>query len=219
MKMAESSMKKLSRRMKPKHFHVTIFGSSRVKKKDRIYGEVFRLSEEIGRRNWDVVTGGGPGIMEAANLGHKKGNANGDAHSIGLGIWLPHEQKFNTGVQLYRKFRIFSRRLDNFMNMSNAIIIAPGGVGTMLEMLYSWQLMQVGDTCQIPVILLGEMWTGLLDWLKKGPLKNKYFGKKDLELLYHAKNWKEAVEIIEKAEEAWKTGSDVCLNYEKYKVR
>ena len=220
MKKKEVEMKRLDNRIRPKHFHVTIFGSARINKNDLIYREIYNLAEAIGKRNWDVVTGGGPGVMEAASLGHEKGNksAKGDAHSIGLGIWLPHEQKFNTGVQIYRKFKIFSKRLDNFMLLSNAIVVAPGGVGTLLELVYSWQLMQVGDTCQIPIILLGKVWSGLLDWLRKEPMMKGYFEKKDFDLLYHVRNWKEAVEIISEAEKAWKKGDNVCLNYKKYKT-
>jgi len=215
--MAKREMIKLDKKIRPKHFHVTIFGSARIKRNNPTYKEIYKLAEEVAKRNWDVVTGGGPGLMEAANRGHRTGNAKvkGTAHSIGLGIWLPREQKFNKGVQLYRKFKVFSKRLDNFMKFSNAIVIAPGGVGTTLELFYSWQLMQVGDTCKIPIILLGNMWTGLLEWLKKQPLKKGLFDEKDMKLLYHAKSWKEAMEIIEKTEEAWRSDDSVCLNYKK----
>ncbi|MCL4387079.1 LOG family protein [Patescibacteria group bacterium] len=213
-------MQKLDRRISPKHFHVTIFGSARIQKNDPVYKEIYKLAEMIGKRNWDVVTGGGPGIMEAANLGHRKGNIGKNAHSIGLGIKLPHEQRFNTGVQFYQEFKIFSRRLDNFMMFSNAIVIAPGGVGTLLEFLYSWQLMQVGDTCHIPIIIFGDMWDGLLSWLKKEPLKKGYFEEKDFKLLYYAKSSKEAIEIIDKAYEMWTKGDKTfCLNYKKYKIK
>ncbi|MBS3084352.1 LOG family protein [Candidatus Pacearchaeota archaeon] len=213
-------MIRLDKRFRPKHFHVTIFGSARIKKNDKTYKEIYKLAEMIGEKNWDVVTGGGPGIMEAANLGHRKGNGRGNAHSIGLGITLPHEQRFNRGVQLFRKFNIFSRRLDHFMILSNAIVIAPGGVGTILELFYSWQLMQTGHTRTIPIILLGNVWKGLLKWLKDGPLDEKYFEKKDLNLLYHAKNWKEAIEIIKKSNEMWeKDDKSILTNYQKYRIK
>ncbi|MBU2612574.1 MAG: LOG family protein [Nanoarchaeota archaeon] len=214
------AMMKLDKRFSPKHFHVTIFGSARIKKHDKVYKDIYRLAEMIGKSNWDIITGGGPGIMEAANLGHEKGNIGGNAHSIGLGVELPHEQRFNRGVQLFRKFKIFSRRLDNFMLLSNAVVIAPGGVGTMLELFYTWQLMQVGHTCQIPIIILGDVWKGLIKWLKDGPLEKGYFEKKDLDLLYHAKDWKEAIEIIDKANELWKKGEKLdCHNYKKYRIK
>jgi predicted Rossmann-fold nucleotide-binding protein len=106
------------------------------------------------------------------------------------------------------------------MRFSNAIVIAPGGVGTALETFYAWQLMQVGDTCEIPIIFLGKMWSGLLKWLKKEPLKRGYFEAKDMKSLYHAKSSKEAIQIIDKAEEMWKKGDkSFCVNYKKYKVK
>ena len=213
-------LKKIDRRIGPKHFHVTIFGSARIQKNDPLYKEIFKLSEMLGKRDISVVTGGGPGIMAAANNGHKKGGKGNSAHSIGLGIRLPHEQKFNKGVQLFKEYKKFSRRLDNFMFLSNVIVVAPGGVGTILELFYTWLLMQVGHTCNIPVILLGDMWKGLLKWLKTSPLKSKYFDKKDLDMLFHAKNSKEAMEIIEKAHQGWeKRDKNYCFNYKKYSVR
>lgn len=210
----------ITKRINPEHFHVTIFGSSRIKKNDAIYKQVFKLAKMIGEKDIDVVTGGGPGIMAAANNGHREGARGKKAHSIGLGIKLPHEQKFNKGVQLYIEHKRFSRRLDNFMLLSNAIIVAPGGIGTILELFYTWQLMQVDHTCHIPVILMGDMWKGLLDWLKKQPLKQKYFNKKDLDMLYHVKDCNQAMEIIEKVYEAWENRDNgFCFNYKKYKIK
>lgn len=203
-----------------KHFHVTIFGSSRIKKDDKIYKQVFRLAKMIGEKDIDVVTGGGPGIMAAANRGHREGAKGKSAHSIGIGIKLPHEQKFNKGVQLFSEYKRFSKRLDNFMLLSNAIVVAPGGVGTILELFYTWQLMQVGHTCHIPVILLGDMWRGLIKWLKEHPLKEKYFKKEDLDMLYYAKDCNDAMEIINKAHKTWlKRDDNYCFNYKKYKIK
>lgn len=214
--------RKIDKRIGSKHFHVTIFGSSRIKKNDSIYKQIYLLAKMIGERNIDVVTGGGPGIMEAANRGHREGVKKGkyDAHSIGLGIKLPHEQKFNESVQLYQKFEKFSRRLDNFMLLSNAIVVAPGGIGTLLEMFYAWQLMQVKHTCNIPFILLGKHWEGLIKWMEKYPLKQKYFKKVDLNLVFLANDYHEAIKIIDKAHEHWKKGGkDFCLNYKRYKLK
>lgn len=213
-------MIKIDKRFSTKHFHVTIFGSARIKKNDKTYKEIYNLAEIIGKRNWDIITGGGPGIMEAANLGHRKGNKYGSAHSIGLGVKLPHEQRFNPGVQLFKKFKIFSRRLDHFMLLSNAVVIAPGGVGTMLELFYTWQLMQVGHTAKIPIIILGNVWDGLIRWLKDGPLEKGYFEKKDLDLLYHAKDWKEAIKIIDDANKVWeKQGRPKYSQYRKHHTK
>jgi len=214
--------RKIDKRIGPKHFHVTIFGSSRIKKNDSVYKQIYLLARMIGERNIDVITGGGPGIMEAANSGHKEGikKRNHDAHSIGLGIKLPHEQKFNKSVQIYQKFDKFSKRLDNFMLMSNAIVVAPGGIGTLLELFYTWQLMQVKHICDIPFILLGKQWKPLIKWMEEYPLKQKYFEKVDLDLVFLADDCHEAIKIIDEAHKHWKKGGkDFCLNYKKYKLK
>ena len=214
--------RKINREIGSKHFHVTIFGSSRIKRNDPVYKQVYLLARLIGNRNIDVITGGGPGIMEAANKGHRKGvkKKNHDAHSIGLGITLPHEQGFNKSVELYQKFEKFSRRLDKFMLMSNVIVIAPGGIGTLLELFYTWQLMQVKHTCNIPVILLGKQCEGLIKWMEKYPLRKKYFDRADLNLVFLADNCNEAIKIIDKAHEEYKKGGkDFCLNYKKYRLK
>jgi len=210
---------KLMRGGKPKHFHVTIFGSARIKDNDKYYKEIYKLAKMIGENGMDIVTGGGPGIMEAANKGHKDGANGNGTHSIGLGVNLPHEQGFNDSVRIYKKHKRFSARLDHFMTLSNAVVIAPGGVGTLLELFYTWQLVQVKHLCNIPIILLGDSYKGLVDWLKKEPLKRKFFNKEDLQLLYHAKNAKEAMKIIDEANAAFKRGGeDFCLNYKKYRL-
>ena len=212
---------KLNELMKPKHFHVTIFGSARIKQGDPRYKLVYNLARMIGEKGIDIVTGGGPGIMAAASLGHENGRKkNGlDSHSIGLGIKLPHEQMYNKGINIYKTFDKFSSRLDNFMKYSNVIIVAPGGVGTMLELFYSWQLMQTKHICHIPIILLGDIWEGLLKWLENEPLKKKFFEKDDLKLLFHAKTAEQAMKIVDAAYNQFQRGGkDLCLNFEKYKV-
>lgn len=208
--------------IKEKHFHVTIFGSARIKKGDPRYKQIFTLSKMIGENGIDIVTGGGPGIMAAASLGHKEGSkkARIKSQSIGLGIKLPHEQGFNKGVTASKVFDRFSNRLDSFMLLSNVVVVAPGGVGTMLEFFYTWQLMQVKHTCNIPIILFGDMWEGLLKWLKKHPLEKKFFDSEDMKLLFHAKTSKEALEIINESYEAYRKGDEnFCLNYKKYKFK
>ena len=211
--------KEFERLLREDHFRVTIFGSARIKKGGKEYKMVYELAKKIGERGIDIVTGGGPGIMEAANKGHKEGSKKSDAHSIGLGIKLPHEQAFNNSVGIKKTFNRFSSRLDNFMLLSNVVVVAPGGVGTLLELFYTWQLMQVKHICNLPIILLGDSWPGLLKWLNNSPLKRGFFEKKDVELLYHAKNYDEAIKIIDKAYEEFKKGNkDFCLNYKKYKV-
>ena len=116
------------------HFRVSIFGSSRIKKSDKIYNEIYHLARMLGEEGIDVVTGGGPGLMEAANSGHKAGSRESRAHSIGLGITLPKIQKFNNSLDYQKTFSRFTGRLDKFTLLSNAVVVAPGGVGTTLEL-------------------------------------------------------------------------------------
>ncbi|MEK6843829.1 MAG: LOG family protein [Nanoarchaeota archaeon] len=212
-------MTNISKELKKKEFRVTIFGSARMKKGSKEYDEVYKLAKMIGQRGIDLVTGGGPGIMEAASAGHKIGGRNNGAHTIGLNIKLPHEQRMNPYVDVKKQFARFSERLDHFMLFSNAIVVAHGGVGTILELFYSWQLMQVKRICHIPIILVGDQWKGLIKWLKKEPLRRKFFNEEDLELLFLAKNSGEAIKVIEQAYQAFKGGDkNFCLNYKRFKI-
>ena len=112
----------------------------------------------------------------------------------------------------------FTNRLDQFMLLSNAVVVADGGVGTLLELFYTWQLVQTKKICSIPIILMGDMWPGIIDLIKKMPLKRKYFEKEDLNLLFLAKDYKEVLNIIEEVHGEFKKGKkDFCLNYKKYK--
>lgn len=205
------------------HFRVAIFGSSRIEHGDVIYDDVKKLAEMLGERNFDVITGGGPGLMRAANEGHKLGtekDKNNDALSIGIGVQLPWNQKFNDAVEYKEKFNRFSRRLDEFMTLSNAVIVTPGGLGTMLELFYTWQLVQVQHICNIPIILMGDMWEGLLQWIKEMPLEKNYLDLKDYKMVYHVKNPEEALNVVEEAHNMFKNGGkDFCLNYEKYQIK
>ncbi len=198
-----------------KRFRVSIFGSARIKKNDKNYKLVHELAKMLGARGIDVITGGGPGIMEAANTGHNAGSQKTHAKSFGLNIYLPHEQKLNEGVQVEKRFRRFSQRLDNFMLLSNAVVVAEGGVGTLLELLYTWQVLQVKHIQYIPIILVGKQWVGLLEWLRDEPLRRGYFDKRDFQLLFHAENLKEVLKIIDAAHDQYRSGNghDFVLRY------
>lgn len=210
--------KPIKEELKKKDFRVTIFGSARIKKNSAEYKQVYILGKLIGERGIDIVTGGGPGVMEAANKGHKKGSK-GKAHSIGLVIKLPKEQGANKYVGIQKEFPTFSKRLDNFMLLSNVMVIMPGGIGTLLEALYTWQLMQVNQICHVPIIFMGKMWPELIKWIEKYMLKNKLIDKKDLELIFLAKNCNETMKMVDTAHEEYKKGTkNYCLNYKKYKL-
>jgi predicted Rossmann-fold nucleotide-binding protein len=175
----------------------------------------------VGERGIDVVTGGGPGMMEAASSGHQSGRdkSGKKSHSIGLAIKLPKEERVNGGVNVVKEFEHFSNRLDNFMVLSNVIVVSHGGVGTLLELFYSWQLMQVEHICNVPIILMGDMWKDLIKWLEKEPLRRKFLNERDIGLLFHAKDCNEVIKMIDVASKEFKNGNkNYCLNYKKYKL-
>jgi uncharacterized protein (TIGR00730 family) len=188
------------------HFRVTIFGSARIKEEDPIYHDIYQLSKMIAAENIDVVTGGGPGLMAAANKGHMHGRTSDKVQSIGLNITLPHEQKANRHLDIKKEFEKFSERLDHFMMLSNVVVVAPGGVGTILEFFYAWQLLQVQKMEDIPIIMLGEMWPELLKWIEEYPLKNKLLDERDIKHIHLAKTSDEALKIILNYNEAYKRG-------------
>jgi uncharacterized protein (TIGR00730 family) len=210
---------KLNTIVKDHHFRVAIFGSARMKKNDPRYKDVYKLAKMIAADGMDVVTGGGPGIMEAANRGHKEGRKDNLIHSMGLTIKLPKEQITNKHLDIKEEFHRFSSRLDEFLFLSNAVVVAPGGVGTMLEFIYSWQLVQVNHICHIPIILLGYMWHDYLEWIKKWPMKRGFLDPQEMECLYSVDTIKEAMDIIKKAHHKFKIGKgEQCVNYLKYKI-
>ena len=132
------------------HYKVAIFGSARIEEGDQDYQEIFEISRGLAEAGFDIVTGGGPGIMQAGNAGHK--SVGSKQHSIGLNIKLPFEQDDNKYLDIKKEFDRFSGRLDAFMSLSDAVIVAPGGIGTILELFYSWQLVQVEHICETPII-------------------------------------------------------------------
>lgn len=189
----------LEKELSEKQFRVAIFGSARIKPNSKYYKEVAKLGELLGKEGLDVVTGGGPGIMEAACKGHDIGRRkkkNHHTHAYGLTIRLPKEQKDNNHFDMKKDFNKFSERLDYFIELSNAVVVATGGVGTLLEFLYTWQLVQVEKINDMPIILLGEQWKPLIEWIKKGPLKHKLLNKTDLDSIYIARNANDAFKII-----------------------
>jgi uncharacterized protein (TIGR00730 family) len=211
--------KKLQHEIDTHHFRVAIFGSARIKKGHSVYKRVYKLAHKIAEEDIDVVTGGGPGLMEAASAGHRAGRKKSGVHSVGLNIMLPKEQYSNKHLDLKKDFERFSDRLDYFMVLSNAVVVAPGGIGTLLELFYTWQLVQVNHICNIPIILLGREWPDLIKYIEKWPLKHKFIDKADLSGLFIAHTPEDAMKVIRMAHESFKNnGKFVCLNYKKYKI-
>ncbi len=211
----------IKKELAKKHFRVTIFGSARIKKGDTRFNQVKSLAKMLGEKGIDIVTGGGPGLMQAASIGHNLGMkiSKKESHSIGLLIKLPREQKTAEFLDIKKEFYKFSNRLDDFMELSNVFVVAPGGIGTTLELFYTLQLIQVKQTCNVPVILLGNMWAPLIKWLEKYPIKNKLMNKEDLNSVFLAKNSEEAMKMITQAHKHYKKGDkNICLNYKRYKL-
>ncbi len=213
---------RLSKELSKQHFRVAIFGSARIKENSKYYKEIHHLAKMLGQRGIDVVTGGGPGIMRAANEGHQEGRKNtpnnNNTKSFGLTIRLPKEQKDNRHFDMKKDFKVFSRRLDYFVELSNAVVVAPGGVGTLLEFLYTWQLVQVEHIYDIPIIMIGEQWKPLLEWIRMGPMKHKLIGPRDIDSIFYVKNAKEAMKIIDKARQAYNIdGKEYYADIKRYR--
>lgn len=183
--------------METKFYRVSIFGSARIQANSLHFKEVYKLAYELSKRGADIVTGGGPGLMQAANKGAQNGSK--ISRSIGLPIDLPFEASENTHLDMKRQHRRFSSRLDEFMRISHAVVVTAGGIGTLLELFYAWQLIQVGHIKQRPILLLGTeaMWEELLEWLEKWPVTMNLMSKKDLTYLIHCSNIDEALSYLD----------------------
>jgi uncharacterized protein (TIGR00730 family) len=150
-------------------YRVTIFGSARAKPGTVAYEETKRVSQALAELGCDIITGGGPGLMQAANEGVKL--AGGGHESLGIRVDLPFEQDVNPFVELNFEHRTFFTRLHHFVLASDAFIVAPGGIGTVLETTMIWQLLQVKHLDQTPLILVGKMWPGFVDWARETMLE------------------------------------------------
>jgi len=148
-------------------YRVTIFGSARAKPGTFAYEETKRVAKALAEMGCDIITGGGPGLMQAANEGVEK---SGHAKSMGIRVDLPFEQEVNPFVELGFEHRTFFTRLHHFVLASDAFIVAPGGIGTVLETAMIWQLLQVRHLQQTPLILVGRMWPGLVEWVRTSML-------------------------------------------------
>src|SRR5215467_10456695 len=147
-------------------YRVTIFGSARAKPGTYVYEEVKRVAAALAELGCDIITGGGPGLMQAANEGAAAANAPERSRSVGIRVDLPFEQEVNPFVQQAFEHKTFFTRLHQFVLMSDAYVVAPGGIGTVLELMMIWQLLQVKHVHDTPLILVGKMWTGLVDWAR-----------------------------------------------------
>jgi uncharacterized protein (TIGR00730 family) len=148
-------------------YRVTIFGSARIAAGHPHYDEVRRLATRLAELGCDIITGGGPGLMQAANEGAQLGDPEDETDSVGIRVELPFEQGPNPFVEKAYTHRTFFTRLHHFVRLSDAYVVMPGGLGTTLELLMVWQLLQVKHLEARPLILVGPMWRDLVDWAER----------------------------------------------------
>lgn len=180
-------------------YRCCIFGSARIQPGSKAYEDVFKLARYLAWNGIDTLTGGGPGLMEAANKGAKLGQEEKKSKSLsyGLSIQLDFEPEANKHLDVKRHHQRFSSRLDDFMRLSHSIVVTPGGIGTLLELYFTWQLIQVRHIERRPLILLDKtFWSGLIDWMREFPLERGLVGAKDVDGISIVDTPEEALELI-----------------------
>jgi len=187
---------------KRERYRVAIFGSARAKPGTFVYDEVKRTAAACAAMGCDIVTGGGPGLMQAANEGAKEAGAPG---SVGIRVELPFEQDVNPFVEQAFEHETFFTRLQHFVIASDAFVVVPGGIGTVLEMLMIWQLLQVRHVDNVPLILVGKMWRGLIDWAKTAMLDPRLAlaNAEDLQIPQCLDTADEAIAVVRDLHEKW----------------
>ena len=172
---------------------VSIFGSARTKPDDPMYQRARELAAKLSAEGFTVITGGGPGIMEAANRGAKEA----DGVSVGLAIELPHEHGPNPYVDISQYFRYFFVRKTMFVKYAQAFVIFPGGFGTFDELFESLTLVQTGKIDHFPIILYdSSYWSGLIDWIRSEAVGRGNISEKDVDLFRVCDDIDEIVGVI-----------------------
>lgn len=172
---------------------VSFFGSARVPEGDPVYERARRLARRLGEEGFAIVTGGGPGLMEAANLGAREAGA----RSVGLNIELPFEQAPNPYADLPLRFHYFFTRKLMFVRYACAFVVLPGGFGTLDELFEAITLVQTGKARHFPVVLVGaEQWEGLRRWATEHLASRGYVSDGDMELLHVTDDDDEVVELV-----------------------
>lgn len=187
-------------------YRVTIFGSARAKPDSFAYDQVKKIAKALSTMGCEIITGGGPGLMQAANEGALEAGTAQKGRSVGIRVDLPFEQGINPFVtQMYEHSTFFSR-LHHFVLASDAFVIVPGGIGTTLEAMMVWQLLQVKHIQGTPLIFAGKMWDGFLEWAKKAFLDpdNPLANPEDLAIPESVDTAEEAIALLRQHHDAWK---------------
>lgn len=191
---------------KRERYRVTIFGSARAQPGTFVYTEVRRVATALAEMGCDIITGGGPGLMQAANEGAALAKALERNRSVGIRVDLPFEQDVNPFVEQVFEHKTFFTRLHHFVLASDAFVVTPGGVGTVLELRMVWQLLQVRHVHGTPLILVGKMWADLVDWARthllrcQPPLANR----EDMAIPFCVDTADEAIALIREHHSRWR---------------
>ena len=195
-------------RLRPSHverYRVTIFGSARAKPGTFAYDEVKRLAHALAEMGCDIITGGGPGLMQAANEGAAQAGAAQRNRSVGIRVDLPFEQEANPFVEMAFEHQTFFTRLHHFVLTSDAFVVTPGGIGTVLELMLIWQLLQVKHVHDTPLILVGKMWAELVGWAQVNLLKPELAlaNPEDISIPHCVNTADEAISLIRDHHAKW----------------
>jgi uncharacterized protein (TIGR00730 family) len=195
---------------KRERYRVTVFGSARTRPGHWVYQEVKRMCAALSAMGCDIVTGGGPGLMQAANEGAQESQAGERVQSIGIRVELPFEQEVNPFVEQAFEHQTFFTRLHQFVLMSDAFIVAPGGIGTVLESTMIWQLLQVRHLHDTPLIFTGPMWKGLVDWATQMMLRPGFelASAEDMKIPRCVDTAEQAIAIVREHHARWRDVRD-----------
>jgi uncharacterized protein (TIGR00730 family) len=203
----------LTRIHPPKHdrYRVTIFGSARLRPEDLLYTQVRELAGELTKMGCDIVTGGGPGLMQAANEGSVSADPQNLTQSIGVRIELEQEQQTNPFVEEVYQHRTFFSRLHHFVLLSDAFVVVPGGIGTTLETMMIWQLLQVRELHHVPLILIGSMWADLVQWAQTHMVEvmPSLASPVDIRIPTCVETCEEAIALLKKSQARWQNSKVV----------
>jgi len=193
------------RRTTRQNYRVTIFGSARLKPGTIVYDQVKQLAAELTEMGCDIISGGGPGLMQAANEGALSIGPEALKRSVGIRVELLFEQELNPFVGQAYQHRTFFSRLHHFMIVSDAFVVVPGGIGSLLEMSLAWQLLQVRKLYNTPLILVGKMWPELIEWGRRSMLHkgSELASEIDFTIPHCVNTIDETVAIIRENRAAW----------------
>jgi len=193
------------RRTTRQNYRVTIFGSARLKPGTVAYESVKQLAAELTTMGCDIMSGGGPGLMQAANEGALSADPKALHRSVGIRVDLPFEQAVNPFVGQAYEHRTFFSRLHHFMIISDAFVVVPGGIGTLLELSLAWQLLQVRKLYNTPLILVGKMWAELVEWGRRTMLRegNELASEIDFTIPHCVDTIEDTVSLIREKRAAW----------------